>query len=240
MPKLSSAHNPAPEMGAAVTAPVRPEFRREAGLMDGVLTEVGRALEVLSGAAQPTRPNPAARLPRMDEQNLTSEQARHVAGLMRINHVGEVCAQALYRGQASFCRDPEVRDLLYEAATEEVDHLSWCHDRLRELNSQPSVLNPFWYGASFGLGLLASRAGVGYNLGFMAETERQVEQHLDRHLNELPVQDDRSRVILEQMQEDEAQHRSTAEQRGARKLPLPVRLAMRAMSRVMTTTAYRL
>lgn len=240
MTKLSSAHNPAPEMGAAVTTPSRPEFRREAGLMDGVLTEIGRALEVLSGAAQPTRPNPAAKLPRTDDQSLTPEQSRHVAGLMRINHVGEVCAQALYRGQASFCQDAQVRDLLYEAATEEVDHLSWCHDRLRELNSRPSVLNPFWYGASFGLGLLASRAGVGYNLGFMAETERQVEQHLDRHLNELPAQDDRSRVILEQMQEDEAQHRSTAEQWGARKLPLPVRLAMRAMSRVMTTTAYRL
>lgn len=230
---------PMTEITKQTLAQTRPEFRRELSAIDGVLTEIGRALEVLSGAAQPTRPNPAAKMPRDEEQSLTVEQARHVAGLMRVNHVGEVCAQALYRGQASFCQDPHTRDLLYEAATEEVDHLSWCHDRLKELNSRPSVLNPFWYGASFGLGLLASRAGVGYNLGFMAETERQVEQHIDEHLSSLPVQDGRSRAILEQMKEDEIKHRTTAEVSGARTLPLPIRLAMRAMSKVMTTTAYR-
>jgi len=219
------------------TAPV---FRRQYGVLDGFLTEVGRALEVLSGAAQATRPNPAAKLPRDTEDSLSPEQAQHAAGLMRVNHVGEVCAQALYRGQAAFCPDESTRDLLYEAATEEVDHLVWCNERLKELNSRPSILNPFWYTASFGLGLLASRAGVGYNLGFMAETERQVEQHLDDHLARLPAEDQRSRAIVEQMKIDEIHHRTTAETHGARKLPLPIRCGMRLMSKVMTTTAYRI
>lgn len=240
MTAMSSAHEKKPAAGHHKKPVQTQAFRRAPSLVDGVLTEVGRALEVLSGAVQPTRSNPAARLPRDDEQVLSPEESRHVAGMMRVNHVGEVCAQALYRGQASFCRDPHTQAMLYEAATEEVDHLSWCRDRLTELNSRPSIFNPFWYGASFGLGLLASRAGVGYNLGFMAETERQVEQHLDKHLEQLPVQDERSRVILEQMKEDEIKHRSSAELAGARPLPLPIRLAMRAMSRVMTTTAYRL
>ncbi|HLR82871.1 MAG TPA: 2-polyprenyl-3-methyl-6-methoxy-1,4-benzoquinone monooxygenase [Paenalcaligenes sp.] len=217
-----------------------PAFQRQYGVLDGFLTEVGRALEVLSGAAQATRPNPAARMPRDTEDTLTPEQSQHVAGLMRVNHVGEVCAQALYRGQAAFCRDEPTRELLYDAATEEVDHLVWCNDRLKELNSRPSVLNPLWYTASFGLGLLASRAGVGYNLGFMAETERQVEQHLDSHLERLPVDDQRSRAIVEQMKTDEIEHRTTAEMHGARKLPFPIRCGMRLMSKVMTTTAYRI
>src|SRR5699024_9846721 len=147
--------------------PQAPAFQRQYGVLDGFLAEVGRALGVLSGSAQATRPNPAARMPRDTEDTLTPEQGQHVDGLMRVNHVGEVCAQAFYRGQASFCRDEPPRELLYEAATAEVDHLVWCNDRLKELNSRPSVLNPFWYTASFGLGLLASRAGVGYNLGFM-------------------------------------------------------------------------
>src|SRR5690625_735972 len=217
-----------------------PAFQRQYGVLDGFLTEVGRALEVLSGAAQATRPNPAARMPRDTEDTLTPEQSQHVAGLMRVNHVGEVCAQALYRGQAAFCRDEPTRELLYDAATEEVDHLVWCNDRLKELNSRPSVLNPLWYTASFGLGLLASRAGVGYSLGFMAETERQVEQHLDSHLERLPVDDQRSRAIVEQMRTDEIEHRTTAEMHGARKLPFPIRCGMRLMTKVMTTTAYRI
>src|SRR5690625_1489359 len=216
------------------------QVRRQLGCLDGFLTEVGRALEVLSGAAQAARPNPAAKLPRDQEDTLAPEQAQHVAGLMRVNHVGEVCAQALYRGQATFCQDKPTQNLLYEAANEEVDHLVWCHERLKELNSRPSILNPIWYGASFGLGVLASRAGVGYNLGFMAETEQQVEQHLESHLQQLPTEDQRSRVILKQMQKDEMKHRQTAEQEGAKKLPFPVRMAMRAMSKVMTTTAYRI
>lgn len=225
------------EAEASVQAP---DFRRHYSVLDGFLTEVGRALDVLSGAAQSTRPNPAARLPRDTEDTLSPEQTQQVAGLMRVNHVGEVCAQALYRGQAAFCRDEPTRDLLYEAATEEVDHLVWCNDRLKELNSRPSILNPFWYTASFGLGLLASRAGVGYNLGFMAETERQVEQHLDSHLERLPANDQRSRAIVEQMKTDEIEHRTTAELHGARKLPLPIRCGMRLMSKVMTSTAYRI
>lgn len=217
-----------------------PAFSRQYSVLDGFLTEVGRALEVLSGAAQATRPNPAAHLPRDTEDSLSPEQVKHAAGLMRVNHVGEVCAQALYRGQAVLCNDAATKEVLYQAATEEVDHLVWCNERLKELNSRPSVLNPVWYAASFGLGLLASRAGTAYNLGFMAETERQVEQHLDGHLERLPSQDQRSRAIVEQMKRDEIEHRTTAETRGARRLPLPIRLGMRLMSKVMTTTAYRI
>lgn len=217
-----------------------PQFRRQFSPLDGFLAEVGRALEILSGSAQAGRASPAASLPRDQEGSLAPEQMQHAAGLMRVNHVGEICAQALYRGQAAFCADEPTRELLYEAAAEEVDHLVWCADRLKELNSRPSIFNPFWYGASFSLGVLASRAGVGYNLGFMAETERQVEQHLDSHLERLPAEDQRSRAIVEQMKEDEIAHRTTAETHGARSLPAPIRWGMRLMSQVMTTTAYRL
>lgn len=217
----------------------QPVFERRASVLDGMITEFGRAMHVLSRSALATRPNPAGRKTEADE-NLSPEEARHVSGLMRVNHVGEVCAQALYRGQAMFCKDEQVQELLYEAATEEVDHLVWCDDRLKELQSRPSVFNPFWYAASFGLGVVASRAGIPYNLGFMAETERQVEKHLDEHLKELPQHDLRSRKIVAQMRDDEIQHRTTAEDNGATKLPAPVKLAMRFMSKVMTTTAYRL
>lgn len=221
----------------AATSASRPLRRR--GLMDAVLGEVDRALQVLSGSAVPSRPNPAGDLPAAQEP-LPESERRHAAGLMRINHVGEVCAQALYRGQAAVCKDEATRGLLYRAAQEEVDHLAWCNERLAELGSRPSLLNPFWYAGSFGLGLLAGRAGVARNLGFMAETERQVEDHLDGHLRELPAADSRSRRIVEQMKEDEAHHRVTAERAGAAHLPAPVRLAMRLMSKVMTTTAYRI
>jgi ubiquinone biosynthesis monooxygenase Coq7 len=159
---------------------------------------------------------------------------------MRVNHVGEVCAQALYRGQALFCRDAATRALLHDAAAEEVDHLVWCRDRIIELHSHTSLLNPLWYAGSFTLGVVASRAGLGKNLGFMAETERQVEQHLDKHLSDLPVADERSRAIVTKMRDDEIKHRNTAERHGAHKLRLPVRAIMRAMSKVMTVTAYRI
>ena len=206
--------------------------------LDAILAEAGRAMQVLAGVAQAGRPNPAGR--QAVETKLTDAERRHAAGLMRVNHVGEVCAQALYRGQAVFCDDPATRQLLLHAAAEEVDHLAWCRDRLNELQSRPSYLNPFWYAGSFALGVAAGRAGKARNLGFMAETEAQVEQHLDGHLTQLPESDDRSRRIVEQMRADEIDHRTTAQREGAQRLPLPIRLGMRAMSKVMTVTAYRL
>lgn len=218
-------------------------FTRRSNPLEDILTEVGRALQVLDGSAQAGRPNPAGPKPlnAVEEQDVLSPaEQQHAAGLMRINHVGEICAQALYRGQAMFCRDAAIRDVLYQAAAEEVDHLVWCNERLQELNSRPSILNPLWYLGSFSLGAVASRAGIPYNLGFMAETERQVEQHLDSHLEQLPPQDERSRAIVEQMRIDEIEHRTTAETHGAVPLPAPIKLGMRLMSKVMTTIAYRI
>ncbi|WP_439652090.1 2-polyprenyl-3-methyl-6-methoxy-1,4-benzoquinone monooxygenase [Paracandidimonas lactea] len=224
------------------TVNIRP-LERRMGIFDRALAEFGRAAQILGGSVQAARPNPAGRPGPSGEEGgeaLPPDAQRHAAGLMRVNHVGEICAQALYRGQAFFCRDASIRKVFYQAASEEVDHLAWCHDRIAELRSRPSLLNPFWYAGSFTLGVVAGRAGVGANLGFMAETERQVEQHLDRHLDDLPSNDARSRRIVTQMRDDEIKHRNTAEQHGGHRLPAPVRLAMRAMSKVMTTTAYRI
>ena len=219
-----------------------PAFVRRSSPLENLLAEFGRALQVLDGSAQAGRPNPAGPRPlnAAEEPALSPAEKQHAAGLMRVNHVGEICAQALYRGQAMFCNDDSIRNVLYKAASEEVDHLVWCRDRLDELDSRPSLLNPLWYVGSFSLGAIASRAGIPRNLGFMAETERQVEQHLDSHLETLPAQDERSRRIVEQMRDDEIEHRTTAETHGAVPLPAPIKLAMRFMSKVMTTTAYRL
>lgn len=219
-----------------------PAFARRSSPLENLLAEFGRALQVLDGSVQAGRPNPAGPRPlnTAEEPTLSPAEKQHAAGLMRVNHVGEICAQALYRGQAMFCSDDSIRNVLYKAASEEVDHLVWCRDRLDELGSRPSLFNPLWYAGSFSLGAVASRAGIPRNLGFMAETERQVEQHLDSHLESLPPQDDRSRRIVEQMRDDEIEHRTTAETHGAVPLPAPVKLAMRFMSKVMTTTAYRL
>lgn len=205
--------------------------------LDRLLAGCERALEAIAGAPQAHRPSPAAGLA---EAELDDAERRHAAGLMRINHTGEVCAQALYFGQAALARDADNRRHLLHAAAEETDHLAWCRQRLDELQSRPSLLNPLWYAGAFGLGVVASRAGVPYNLGFMAETERQVEEHLDGHLNTLPAQDHRSRQVVTQMRDDEIGHRTTAENHGAAPLPAPVRGAMRLMSRLMTTTAYRI
>ncbi|MCQ9617258.1 2-polyprenyl-3-methyl-6-methoxy-1,4-benzoquinone monooxygenase [Paenalcaligenes niemegkensis] len=218
---------------------VHPALERRVNVLDNLITEAGRAMHVLSRSALATRPNPAGRNTGDADASLDTDEIQHAAGLMRVNHVGEICAQALYRGQALFCKDQQVQELLYHAATEEVDHLVWCDDRLKELGSKPSVFNPLWYAASFGLGVVASRAGTPYNLGFMAETERQVEEHLDAHLKDLPQQDLRSRKIVVQMRDDEIGHRTTAEDNGATALPAPVKLAMKLMSKVMTTSAYR-
>ncbi|RTZ40649.1 2-polyprenyl-3-methyl-6-methoxy-1,4-benzoquinone monooxygenase [Candidimonas sp. SYP-B2681] len=218
-------------------------FVRRPSLIDGFLAEAGRAIQVLDGSVHAGRPNPAGKPTIVGGKaipDLSPTEQRHAAGLMRVNHVGEICAQALYRGQALFCRDAPIKRLLKDAANEEVDHLVWCRQRLGELHSRPSLLNPLWYAGSFSMGVIASRAGVARNLGFMAETERQVEQHLDNHLNELPLRDERSRTIVMQMRDDEINHRTTAENNGAKTLSRLTRWGMRAMSKVMTVTAYRI
>jgi len=209
---------------------------------DRLLIEVDRALRTLAGTVPASRPTPlpveagedAAEPP----EALTAPERAHAGALMRVNHAGEVCAQALYSGQALTAREAAKRDWLLEAAREEGDHLAWTRDRLQDLGARPSLLNPLWYAGSFALGALAGLAGDRWSLGFVVETERQVEAHLDRHLEALPARDLRSRAVVEQMREDEIRHARSAHARGAAPLPRPVRSAMRATSRVMTGSAY--
>lgn len=205
--------------------------------VDRLLIEVERAL-ASSFVSQPAmrRPNPAADVP---EADLDTAQRRHAAGLMRINHVGEVCAQALYFGQAAVARDAATRTQLLEAAAEETDHLAWCGQRLEQLGSRASLLNPLWYAGSYAIGLAAGLRGDGWNLGFVVETERQVEAHLDEHLQSLPAADARSRAIVRVMKDDEARHADNAQTAGARALPAPIQSAMRLASAVMKAVAYR-
>ncbi|WP_019449540.1 2-polyprenyl-3-methyl-6-methoxy-1,4-benzoquinone monooxygenase [Cupriavidus sp. BIS7] len=207
--------------------------------MDTLIREFDVALRAIAGATRAGRANPADRLA-PDTEQMSAEERRHVAGLMRINHVGEVCAQALYQAQKLTARSAPVRAQMDAAAREEEDHLAWCADRLHELGSRPSLLNPVWYAGAFAIGVLAGRAGDRVSLGFVAETERQVEHHLTGHLDRLPAADGRSRVILEQMRDDEVRHGDAARDAGGVPLPGPVRALMRAASRVMTTTAYRI
>ncbi|HZH44687.1 MAG TPA: 2-polyprenyl-3-methyl-6-methoxy-1,4-benzoquinone monooxygenase [Lysobacter sp.] len=205
--------------------------------LDRALADAQRALETVFARPPAQRANPVGDTP---EVVLEEGERRHAAGLMRINHVGEVCAQALYVGQASVARDPATRAHLLAAAQEETDHLAWCADRLRELDSRPSLLNPLWYAGSYAIGVLAGLRGDGWNLGFVVETERQVEAHLDDHLQRLPAVDARSRAILRQMKIDEARHADHAEAAGARRLPPPVPQLMAAASKLMKAVAYRL
>lgn len=228
--------DPSATLPATIPAPAPGAPRRLSGL-DRVLVEAQRALETVLGEPPASRGSPATG--RADAA-LSPGERRHAAGLMRINHVGEVCAQGLYFGQAAVAREEATREHLLEAAQEETDHLAWCAERLRELDSRPSVFNPLWYGSSYALGLLAGLRGDGWNLGFVVETERQVEAHLDEHLQTLPPADQRSRAILEQMKLDEARHADNAERAGARVLPRPIPTLMAAASRVMKTVAYRL
>lgn len=210
---------------------------RSLSLLDRLLTGVQNALETVAGDPRAARRNPAGAEP---DVVLDDTERRHAAGLMRINHVGEVCAQALYVGQAAVARDAQTREQLLAAAQEETDHLVWCAERLRELDSRPSLLNPLWYAGSYAIGALAGLRGDGWNLGFVVETERQVEAHLDEHLRDLPPADARSRAILSVMKEDEIRHADHAEAAGARSLPPPIPTVMAAASKLMKKVAYRL
>lgn len=206
--------------------------------IDRIIEAVDEALRLSTGEApSPQRANPGAEL---ESATLDEEQRRHVAGLMRINHTGEICAQALYAGQAATARDDATREAMQSAADEEIDHLSWCEDRLKELESRPSVLNPLWYAGSFAIGAAAGLAGDDWSLGFVRETENQVEAHLQDHLDRLPPGDARSQAILDQMKVDEAKHAHMAEEAGARELPLPIRRAMALTAGIMKALAYRI
>ena len=204
---------------------------------DSLIAEFDVGLRTVFAAAQPQRAYPGKG---DDVPALADADRAHAAALMRVNQVGEVCAQALYRGQALACRDKEVRSVLGEAAREEVDHLAWTAQRINELAAHKSLLNPFWYLGAFSFGVLAGRLGDAWSLGFLAETECQVGVHLDHHLSELPARDVSSRAIVRQMKTDEMRHADTAVGLGARELPGPVKLAMRLAAGVMTRTAYYL
>jgi ubiquinone biosynthesis monooxygenase Coq7 len=198
------------------------------------------ALRTLSGGSRAQRPAPvpADAVPGAAPAGLSAADRRHAAGLMRVNHVGEVCAQALYQAQALTGRNAQTRAQMRRAAREEIDHLAWTEQRLAELGDRASLLNPLWYGGAFAIGLAAGRLGDATSLGFVVETERQVEQHLASHLEKLPVADAASRAIVAQMQADEAAHALAAQRAGGIELPAPVRGAMRLAAKVMTTTAY--
>jgi ubiquinone biosynthesis monooxygenase Coq7 len=203
-----------------------------------LIASIDEALRISTGEAPaPFRENPAGDLAAAE---LSEEDRRHVAGLMRINHTGEICAQALYAGQAATAHHDETREAMQLAADEEIDHLSWCEDRLKELDSHPSILNPFWYAGSFAIGAVAGIAGDDWSLGFVKETENQVEAHLEDHLERLPEGDARSQAILDQMKEDEAKHARMAEDAGARELPPPIRRAMTVTADLMKSLVYRI
>jgi ubiquinone biosynthesis monooxygenase Coq7 len=204
--------------------------------LDRVLESIGEALEAVAGRPAATRPSPGDGVPAAE---MDDRERRHAAGLMRVNHTGEVCAQALYNGQAVLARDADTRTHLEHAAAEETDHLAWCAARLAELDSRPSLLNPLWYAGSFAIGAAAAAVGDRISLGFVVETERQVEAHLAEHIERLPAQDARSRAILSQMQADEIRHADNAQARGGIDLPPPVPTLMRCASAVMKAIAYR-
>lgn len=205
--------------------------------VDRLIGEFDRGLRTLAAPARSIRPTPGDEMP---EALLDGEQRTHVAGLMRVNHCGEVCAQALYQGQALTSRDPAVRDALRGAAIEETEHLAWTERRIAELGGRTSILNPLFYLASLGMGLAAGVLGDKWNLGFLAATERQVSAHLGGHLEQLPESDLRSRAIVSQMRTDEIQHAEAAVRHGAAELPIAVQRAMKMAAKLMTTTVYRL
>jgi len=203
--------------------------------LDNFIIHVDSVLRAFSGLTSQNRPNPADKIP---ENPLSAEKRSHSAGLMRVNHVGEVCAQALYQAQGQFAKNNNLKSQFARSAHEEEDHLAWTAQRLRELDSRPSLLNPIWYAGAYTIGTVAAHLGDAYSLGFVVETERQVEAHLDSHLDKLPPEDVKSRVIVEQMKKDEAEHGAAARALGAAELPAPVQAIMRGAAKVMTTTAY--
>jgi ubiquinone biosynthesis monooxygenase Coq7 len=205
-------------------------------MIDRFILEFDKALRTVFAPAPTRRPMPGEDLP---EAELSEAERRHAAALMRINHCGEVCAQALYQGQALTSRDPSVKQAMEQAAWEETEHLNWTERRIAELGGRKSLLNPLWYAGSLAIGIAAGKLGDAWNLGFLAETERQVEAHLDSHLATLPAGDRRSWAVLDQMKADEVQHAETAVRMGAHELPAPVKAAMRLSSTVMTTLSYR-
>jgi ubiquinone biosynthesis monooxygenase Coq7 len=205
--------------------------------VDNLIIEADKVLRTLFASQSSVRAHPDQGLP---EAELTSDERRHVAGLMRVNHSGEVCAQALYQGQALTSRDPAVRDALREAAHEETEHLAWTEQRLRELGSHTSFLNPLWYVGSLTLGVIAGKLGDRWNLGFLAETEKQVTAHLESHLKRLPEADQKSAAIIRQMAIDETSHAHTAEALGAAQFPPAVKSLMQQTSKLMTSLSYRI
>jgi len=206
-------------------------------MIDTLIVGFDRALRTLSGTVAAARATPAAGTP---EPKLEPHEQRDAAGLMRVNHTGEVCAQALYSAQAIVARDPEVRERYADAARDEEDHLAWTQARLDELGARPSLLNPLWYAGSFAIGIIAGIAGDRTNLGFVVETERQVEEHLTAHIERLPPNDTKSRAIVTQMRDDESRHGAMALEAGALPLPFPIRHAMRAAADLMRAVAYRI
>jgi ubiquinone biosynthesis monooxygenase Coq7 len=206
--------------------------------IDRLILEFDTALRSVAGGANAQRPIPGSDLG--GNSGLDSAERKHAAGLMRVNHVGEVCAQALYQAQKLVARNPEIQEMLNHSGQEEMDHLAWCETRLHELGSHTSYLNPLWYAGSFAIGLAAGLAGDKWSLGFVAETEKQVENHLESHLETLPKEDLRSRAIVDQMRLDEITHGQAAKNAGGAHLPEPLQKIMQAMSKVMTTTAYKI
>ena len=207
-------------------------------LIDRFIIEFDTALRSVVGGAHAHRPTPGS-----DKQStglLDAKEREHAAGLMRVNHVGEVCAQALYQSQKLVARNPEIRQMFDHSGQEEMDHLAWCETRLQELGSHASYLNPIWYAGSFAIGLAAGLAGDKWSLGFVAETEKQVENHLESHLETLPAEDERSRAIVDQMRIDEIEHGQAAILAGGAVLPKSIQSLMQAMSKVMTSTAYKI
>jgi ubiquinone biosynthesis monooxygenase Coq7 len=206
--------------------------------IDRLILEFDTALRSVVGGANAHRPVPGSDTG--IHSALDAAERKHAAGLMRVNHVGEVCAQALYQSQKLVARNPEIQEMLDHSGREEMDHLAWCETRLHELGSHTSYLNPLWYAGSFAIGLAAGLAGDRWSLGFVAETEKQVENHLESHLETLPKDDQRSRAIVDQMRVDEIAHGQAAKNSGGVNLPEPIQKIMQAMSKVMTTTAYKI
>ncbi|PKO55822.1 MAG: demethoxyubiquinone hydroxylase family protein [Betaproteobacteria bacterium HGW-Betaproteobacteria-21] len=206
-------------------------------MLDQAIMQFDRALRTVFAPARSVRPVPGDDLP---DAPLDDAQKRHAAALMRVNHCGEICAQALYQGQALMSKDESIRKALERASQEETEHLAWTEQRIAELGGRKSLLNPLWYGSSLIVGMVAGKFGDRVNLGFLAETERQVEAHLHGHLESLPPEDRKSRAIVEQMKADEISHAETAVRLGADELPAPVKAVMKLFSSVMTKTVYRI